>query len=487
VPAEWSAKGPEIGKKEYLSSGFRRPSPDTGSFSTSLTAAKSLKILNSGDGHASASALIAVTTIPSAPPAVRAASKPSQLPAAASAPADDSHSFASFLKSSQNQQSEEQPEQGSTLPKPSMVGKDKGEKDAKKNGDSKKSPLTAEMASVPVPVAAMPSPEAKPLLLSWPAAKEIKAGSGNPSQSADTQAQAADDAEAASADVTQALKASSTETLAKAPVAFTVTLSKAEGAKAHGSQPKSAAPTGEGAPSAKTVGEAIKPDASKSSSGGQQHSNSSHQDQALPQNSKDVKATATPPKVQAESFSPVHSAPPAGQTSTVAATVQNAYAPTQPATIEKAAPAPPVASVMEPVQTPLVRSQNIDLKIAGADNSQVDVRVSQRAGDVQVTVRTPDGELAQSLRQHLPELSDRLSQTGASGELWQPPQAQSASAGGNDVDSRYSDHAQTQQQQHQNQQQHSQGSSHQGSRQQERETPESVWLNELNKAEKGKY
>jgi hypothetical protein len=235
------------------------------------------------------------------------------------------------------------------------------------------------------------------------------------------------------------------------------------------------------------VGEAIKPDASKSSSGGQQHSKSSHEDQALPQSGKDVKASAAAVKAQSENFSAVHSAPPAGQTSAVPATVQSAYAPTQHATLEKAAPAASVASVMEPVQTPLVRSQNIDLKIAGADNSQVDVRVSQRAGDVQVTVRTPDGELAQSLRQHLPELSDRLSQTGASGEIWQPPQAQSASAGGNDADSRYSDDAQTQQQQQQNQQQHSQGNSHQGSRQQERETPESVWLNELNKAEKGKY
>jgi flagellar hook-length control protein FliK len=50
----------------------------------------------------------------------------------------------------------------------------------------------------------------------------------------------------------------------------------------------------------------------------------------------------------------------------------------------------------------------------------VNVRVSQRAGDVQVTVRTGDTDLAQTLRQHLPELSDRLAQTGVHADLWRP-------------------------------------------------------------------
>jgi hypothetical protein len=97
-------------------------------------------------------------------------------------------------------------------------------------------------------------------------------------------------------------------------------------------------------------------------------------------------------------------------------------------------------------------------------------------------VRTPDGDLAQSLRQHLPELSDRLTQAGVSGDLWQPQSAQAANTGGNDADSRYSDDAQTQQQ---NQQQHSRnGNSNQGGQQQNGDTPQSAWLNELNKANK---
>jgi Flagellar hook-length control protein FliK len=429
--------------------------------------------------------VIAVISIPSAsapPPAVHFAPKASQPPPASSASADDSHSFASFLKSSRNQQAEEEPEQGSTSPKPSVEGKDKAEKDTKKNGDSKKSSLIAEMGSMPVPGVMVPNPEAKPFSLSWPvAATESKAGEG----SANT-----DNAGTPAADVTEALKTSGTETLAKAPVAFGVTLSKVEGAKAQVSSANSkpAAASTEAAFGKTAAGEALKTVESKSPSGKQQHSHSSHEDQPLSQSSKDVKASATSPKLQTESFSAVQQAPSTGQVSSVAATtVQNAYTPAQQhSTVDKTAPAAPVASVAEPVQTPTVRSQNIDLKIAGADNREVDVRVSQRAGDVQVTVRTPDGELAQSLRQHLPELSDRLSQAGASGELWQPPQAQSANTGGNNAESRYSDDAQTQQQQ-QNQQQHSRGNPHGGGQQQERETAESVWLNELNQAEKGKH
>jgi Flagellar hook-length control protein FliK len=420
--------------------------------------------------------VIAVISIPSAPPTVHSAPKASQPPAASAVPDGDLHSFASLLTSSRNQGAEEQSEQEYTLPKTSMKGKEKSEKDAKKDGDSKKLTLIAEFSSVPA--AAMPNPEAKPFLLSWPGAvKEIKAGEGNA---------AADTAESASADAAQALKASSTATLAKAPVAFGVTLSKVEGTKTHGPSPKSATVSAE-ASSGKTTVESLKAAENRNPSG-RQHSGSSHEDQSLSQNNKDVKAVATSAKAQTETVGAVHAVSSAGQVSPVAAaTVPNAYAPSQHSTIEKAAPAAPVASVVaEPVHAPVLRPQNIDLKIAGADNREVDVRVSQRAGDVQVTVRTPDGELAQSLRQHLPELSDRLSQAGASGEIWQPQQAQSASTGGNDADSRYSDDAQTQQQQHQNQQ-HSRGNSHQGSQQQDHETAESAWLNQLNQAEKERY
>jgi hypothetical protein len=70
--------------------------------------------------------------------------------------------------------------------------------------------------------------------------------------------------------------------------------------------------------------------------------------------------------------------------------------------------------------------QHIDLRLPSDDGRHVDVRISQRAGDVQMTVRTPDGELAQSLRKHLPELSENLTQNGLKGEFFHTATSQSS-------------------------------------------------------------
>lgn len=94
-----------------------------------------------------------------------------------------------------------------------------------------------------------------------------------------------------------------------------------------------------------------------------------------------------------------------------------------------AAPSAPVAPVVEAPVTPAVRTHAIDIQVPGTGGDGVDVRVSQRAGDVQVTVRTPNDDLAQSLRQHLPELSDRLNQTGTTSQIWQPAAAGETSTG----------------------------------------------------------
>jgi hypothetical protein len=68
-----------------------------------------------------------------------------------------------------------------------------------------------------------------------------------------------------------------------------------------------------------------------------------------------------------------------------------------------------------------------------------------------VTVRTPDGDLAQSLRQHLPELSDRLAQTGVNSEIWHPGTAQASADTTSNQESWNSDQSQAQQQQQQQQ------------------------------------
>ena len=138
----------------------------------------------------------------------------------------------------------------------------------------------------------------------------------------------------------------------------------------------------------------------------------------------------------------------------------------------------PTAALADPPTTAAPRSHSIDLKVpAGDDNSQVDVRISQRAGDVQVTVRTADGNLAQSLRQHLPELSDRLAQNGVSGDIWHPSAAQTSADtnSNNSSDSRGFEDS--------NPQQQSRHSDDRSQQNQQEDGRQPAWQQELNTAE----
>jgi hypothetical protein len=430
-----------------------------------------------------------VISIPSLPatPAVPAA--PPQAPAASSS-GDDPHSFANYLKSVQNRQSDDAAS-ASTTPRLNATAKDKAGKDATSSGhDKKKSTLLTD--TVPVTVTATAAAQdPKAFQLSWLHAtgNNAKSGANSLPQQAATSGKELANEEDPSRATSDALTGKVAEAVSNAPVAFGATLSKqdvlrADGlksgdtAKGGGAEAKPSEGTAKtsAAPStaAKPVAEISKPSEGKNN---QQHSGASSQDdQPAAGVAKAAAATA-----HADSAAPaIHTASTEASAQVSAAgsaTVQNAYAPVSAAPAAKTADVAPTAAVTDPPATPTVRPQNIDLKIAGADNSQIDVRVSQRAGDVQVTVRTPDGDLAQSLRQHLPELSDRLSQAGVSSNLWQPQTAQASNSGGNDADSRYSDDAQTQQQ-NQQQQQSRHNNQNGSGRQQNTDT----WLNELNQA-----
>jgi hypothetical protein len=50
----------------------------------------------------------------------------------------------------------------------------------------------------------------------------------------------------------------------------------------------------------------------------------------------------------------------------------------------------------------------------------VEVRVTERGGELFVAVRTPDTRLAGDLRQDLPALANRLEQSGFHATTWQP-------------------------------------------------------------------
>jgi hypothetical protein len=104
--------------------------------------------------------------------------------------------------------------------------------------------------------------------------------------------------------------------------------------------------------------------------------------------------------------------------------MQPAQNQTEPASVRNAAkldtPAPAAAPAEPKLETPKTSpAHEIKLEVAGAD-SRVEIRLSERAGDVQVAVRTTDTNLADSLRDNLPALSSRLADSGLKTDTWHP-------------------------------------------------------------------
>jgi len=96
-------------------------------------------------------------------------------------------------------------------------------------------------------------------------------------------------------------------------------------------------------------------------------------------------------------------------------------------------PVPPRAAPPEPMQ-PVVRTEaetqpetaklvaparEIQVQVNRGEQ-RVDVRLTERSGEVLVAVRTPDTQLAGTLREDLPSLSSRLEQSGFRTETWHP-------------------------------------------------------------------
>ena len=88
-------------------------------------------------------------------------------------------------------------------------------------------------------------------------------------------------------------------------------------------------------------------------------------------------------------------------------------APGQEANVARPAEAEPA----EPAAQPATR--DVSLHLADGDSS-VDIRMAERAGEIRVTVHTPDRDLANSLRADLPDLVGKLRQNGFEAEAWRP-------------------------------------------------------------------
>ena len=64
--------------------------------------------------------------------------------------------------------------------------------------------------------------------------------------------------------------------------------------------------------------------------------------------------------------------------------------------------------------------RDISLRLTNAEQGSVQVRLSERAGELHISVRTPDVGLTRGLRDGLPDLMGRLQVNGYRAETWQP-------------------------------------------------------------------
>jgi hypothetical protein len=73
-----------------------------------------------------------------------------------------------------------------------------------------------------------------------------------------------------------------------------------------------------------------------------------------------------------------------------------------------------------PLPAPVARDIRLEI---GSPDRKVEVRLVERAGDIHFAVRTPDGRLADGLREQLPQLSARLEQSGFRADEWRAAEA----------------------------------------------------------------
>jgi hypothetical protein len=115
------------------------------------------------------------------------------------------------------------------------------------------------------------------------------------------------------------------------------------------------------------------------------------------------------------------------------------------ANIQQPAPDPKPAEVSQsdieatgPQPTPAAHSseaRTISLRLADTGEQQIDLKVTDRGGDVKVAVRTADVDLAGSLRDNLGDLVHKLEQSGFRAESWHSAQPSSPTAGHRDPQS----------------------------------------------------
>ena len=135
---------------------------------------------------------------------------------------------------------------------------------------------------------------------------------------------------------------------------------------------------------------------------------------------------------------------------------------------QQSAPTARPESIIEPPPTPPTSSHDIRVRVPDNNGGSTQVRFVESGGEVRVSVRTADESLAQNLRTHLNDLTQRLSDGGTAAEIWKPASNPSSSS---------------QNDQHQQSQQDGRGANGQGYHgqggQQDRQQKRPAWLEEM--------
>ncbi len=87
---------------------------------------------------------------------------------------------------------------------------------------------------------------------------------------------------------------------------------------------------------------------------------------------------------------------------------------------QQTAPPARAESIIEPPAAPATSSHDIRVQVPDNNGGSTQVRFVESGGAVRVSVRTADDGLAQNLRTHLNDLTQRLSDGGMPAEMWKP-------------------------------------------------------------------
>ena len=91
-----------------------------------------------------------------------------------------------------------------------------------------------------------------------------------------------------------------------------------------------------------------------------------------------------------------------------------------PAAPQQATPSAQMDRIIEPPAAPPTSNHDIRVRVPDNNGGSTQVRFVESGGEVRVSVRTADEGLAQNLRTHLNDLTQRLSDGGMPAEIWKP-------------------------------------------------------------------